>query len=278
MTEKPRRKNLRARRKCIFCDQSGQSNPISNEHFWPEWMHPHLPRRPLAYKWHARQVVRLQQASVKRDKPQQGSAYTVTFKVVCKSCNETWMNEIEEKARPILIPMLCGLPITLSVEDQNHLTTWLALKTMVSEQHVPEDAVLESPARTEFMHRRIIPQSLKIWIAAHDLDEWYTGFWHRTISASRAGQILARRGLKNIQTTAFGVGHLFVLSSASTFPDFELNLDGVTGVRQLWPIQDSEIVWPTENLSLGKLNALAEILTLLPSSGIAEWRAYDSWP
>src|SRR4051812_4197374 len=132
MAKKSKRKNIRLPRRCIFCGGGNiRGNSMSKEHLWPEWMHPYLPKLPGAKKEDS--YVRKTNKTIvqKYKKAQQGHAYTKTLKVVCKNCNETWMSQIEENAKPILIPLLQGLSFALNEIDNVKLATWFALKIMV---------------------------------------------------------------------------------------------------------------------------------------------------
>ena len=49
------------------------------------------------------------------------------------TCNGGWMREIEDRARPILIPLIKGEEIRLSPADQSVIAAWAALKAIVGE-------------------------------------------------------------------------------------------------------------------------------------------------
>jgi hypothetical protein len=214
MSKKPKRKNLKLPRKCIFCEGGGtQNNPMTEEHIWSEWMHPYLPKIPNAKKSEVYELLRMNAwVTQTRKKPQQGHVYTKTIKAVCKNCNETWMRSIEENIKPILIPLLRGQPFTLRQKEKIKLATWLTLKVLVEEQEYPAEAVVQQQTRTEFMKSRKIPEETKIWIGIHDTDHWYTGLWHRTLTATLGPTPPITGRLKNIQSTAFGIGHVFSLT------------------------------------------------------------------
>jgi hypothetical protein len=55
-------------------------------------------------------------------------AYSVTVGVVCERCNNTWMSELESRAKPYLEPMLHDHGRLLHEGGQRTLATW-ALKT-----------------------------------------------------------------------------------------------------------------------------------------------------
>jgi hypothetical protein len=108
-----------AGRRCIFCDGS----PVSREHVLPEWFRKmvnideprpgsvthHTPGNPTEIDFEAIPVSR-------------------TAKVVCESCNNGWMSQLEAKAAVILTPLLQGQSGQLSEDDLAVLAQW-AFKT-----------------------------------------------------------------------------------------------------------------------------------------------------
>jgi hypothetical protein len=245
-------------RKCIFCGEGGSGNPMSGEHVWSEWMHPYLPEIPHVKKWGVYRRLRgAWEAIIDHQKPQQGHAYTLTIKAVCKRCNETWMSEIEADAKPILVPMLRGLHITLRQPEKIKLARWFALKVMVAEQRQPRDAVVGEVERRAFGTTRVIPDSFQIWIGAHDLDVWYSGYWHQSMTASLTPALPPRR---TIQASAIGVGHILSLSVVCTLAGYDISPRMPGKIERLWPVTDDDIRWPLPTLTLHEARDLALIL------------------
>lgn len=84
---------------CIFCD--GRS--LAGEHVWPRWMRhtvPHEPGRELAQS-------RVHQANPVDEMNFQArwGSFNRKAKIVCKPCNDGWMEGLEREARPILEPL-----------------------------------------------------------------------------------------------------------------------------------------------------------------------------
>jgi hypothetical protein len=92
--------------KCIFC---GDPPPLTGEHVFPRWSHKYLP--PTAETKHeSLRGIR---------NPHESKHYSVTrsgdirhWKVICvchARCNNGWMRtQIEETAKPILVPLIKG--------------------------------------------------------------------------------------------------------------------------------------------------------------------------
>jgi hypothetical protein len=147
---------------------------MSEEHIWPEWMHPFLPKFKAPNKQEAYQTIRLGLLIAQsRRKVQQGHVYTKRLKLVCKRCNETWMDGIEEAVKPTMVPMLQGKRIRLRHADKVAVSIWIALKVMVTESEEPRDTVISQVDRTIFMKTGQIPKHLSIWIGHHNTQDWY---------------------------------------------------------------------------------------------------------
>jgi len=247
---------------------------MTEEHLWAEWMHPYLPTLPDAQKEEVYRIARNRRTVLTHNKIQQGQVYTKRLKVVCKKCNNTWMSGIEERVKPILIPLIQGVPITLTEEYKVKLARWIVLKVMAAECENSSDAVLAQESRTEFMDTLVIPRGMKIWISNHDSESWYTGYWHQTLTATLTRRPPITGGHKNIQTTAFGVGHMFSLAFVTTLEGFdcEPNVESLGIGRQLWPLRRRNIVRPLPILSESDVDRLATSIRELLASPNVEWR------
>jgi hypothetical protein len=262
-----------ASRKCIFCG----GRPLAGEHVWPQWMHPLLPKLENPEKVQAYYVLRqerLVRPPMKKTQP--GHTYTKKIRNVCKKCNETWMSAIEEQAISVLTPILQGMPVTLTVEFQQVLAAWIALKVMVIDQEDGHDGVIPIEAREKFMERRIIPDAVRLWIGYHDDEGWYATCWRRTIQATLSNQPAPiRRDIKNMQTTTFGVGHLLIFAFVTTLAELEFKpaaLEGIGVIGQLWPPPDRMIVWPMPTIAPFDIAALSESILHLMRAPFAKWR------
>jgi hypothetical protein len=247
---------------------------MTEEHLWSEWMHPYLPQLMNAKVQAGRQIVRRGKI-MSENMIRPGHVFTKRFRLVCKRCNTGWMSGVETDVKRILIPLLQGQPIMLRRGDRKKLAIWIALKVMVAECIDPSDAVLDQFARDDFKMLLKIPRQLKIWIGKHDLPNWYTGFWHRTLLANLNPEF-PQSGFKNIQTTTFGIGHLFVFSFATTLSQFNLNPGHIyrDTIRQLWPLVDTAIGWPPPALSNDDAGNLAGSLAHVMSAPFAQWRGF----
>jgi hypothetical protein len=185
------------------------------------------------------------------------------------------MSGIEEAAKRILIPILQGQTVIISQTHQRALAKWIFLKMIVAENERPRDRVLQQETLSRFYHRRAIPSGVKIWISHHDSEAWYTGYWHRTLTATTTPIEPIFRSLKNIQTSAFGVGRLFTFTYMTTLFDFEFDFEQIEGmgvVRRLWPLRSGDIVWPMRTISDQAADWIATTIDRILAEPWAEWR------
>jgi hypothetical protein len=274
-----RQQPKRASRKCIFCGEGGTpGNPMTEEHLWPEWMHPYLPQLPGIKTRAGRHRIRVGEILVER-KLREGHVFTKRYKLVCKRCNTVWMSKIESDAKPLLIPLLRGVPITLLRNHRITISRWIALKVMVTECIDALDAVVTESERENFMLTRHVPHSMRIWIGTHNSQDWYTAYWHQTLLAhfgNAPPETPPLASFKNIQTTTIGVGHIFFLSFVTTIDDlkFNPNVGALRFIRRLWPMRDRPIVWPLPALSGDQADRLANCLRELARSPIVQWMPF----
>lgn len=76
----------------------------------------------------------------------------------CKRCNTTWMKALEDRVRPILIPLMEGRTTTLTPVQQRIIVRWL-LKTVMNYEF------LKGRKHTTYFHqneRHAIMQSLQV--------------------------------------------------------------------------------------------------------------------
>lgn len=260
-------------RKCIFCEGGGVSgNPMSDEHLWPEWMHPYLPKLENPHRDETYQYVSTTTKAAGIHKQiRQGHVYTRKFHVVCGNCNNGWMGNIETDTKEILIPLIQGRQATLLRNDRRRLATWIALKVMVVDGEIPTDSVISQAARAAFKEVRKIPSGLKIWIAQHDSITWYSGLRYLPIRGVMELEKGALTEGKNIQTTAIGFGHLFSFALVPGRLNFKFNINitvALPNVRQLYPIREQAIQWPLPTLGDSHVDRLSQVIKEFPG-----WRA-----
>lgn len=250
---------------------------MSEEHIWPEWMHqrlmPYIPdSKTTAGHFRARLS-----GTVVEEKTRQGHIFNKRYRLVCTSCNTTWMSGLETAAKPILLPLLDGDKTVLLKRDRQTLARWLTLKLMITECIDAQDAVVTQNERAAFRAARKIPNGLKIWIGTHSSPDWYAQYHHQTLLGTFGPLSSARErspDLKNMQVTAIGIGHVFALFFISAFRVIKLKPYGGI-IRLLWPIQARGLAWPLPELSAVDCNSFAHSLREIDKEPFVRWRPYS---
>jgi len=90
-------------------------------------------------------------------------------KVVCKTCNETWMSEIESKhAKPSMTDLIrLRWPLVIDEKRANSLAIF-AFKTAVVFDHVARNRppFFSRSARRQFRRHLAVPPMVRMWMAA----------------------------------------------------------------------------------------------------------------
>jgi hypothetical protein len=264
-------------RKCIFCGEGGTpGNKMSEEHIWPEWMHPSLlPHISSTNTTAGRFRMRLS-GVITESKTRQGRIFTKRYKLVCQNCNSRWMSGLETDVKPILLPLLEGDRFVLLRKNRRILSSWLALKLMLTECIDPSDAVLTQSEREAFRLKKEIPCIIKIWIGTHNAPNWYSEYSHQTLLGNYGSVPAAAAecggNLKNMQVTALGIGHIFALFYVSRIREIQMKPHG--RIRSLWPIHQAALVWPLTELSGADCDKLALSLREVLKAPFARWVPY----
>jgi hypothetical protein len=150
MPKKPKRANLRGPGCCIFCGAFG----LTHEHLWADWMKEFLPRTQQYHIARKADVGAFTDERVELHR-RTGDLYSRRVYCVCKPCNTGWMSQMQEKAKPYLVPMLRRQPIVHHRRAQTVLSAWVTMMTMVAE-HVYRDKIAIPQCDRDFLraHRK----------------------------------------------------------------------------------------------------------------------------
>jgi hypothetical protein len=141
---------------CAFCPQEGK---LSSEHLWSAWMDDLIPGKKKFTSWNEKGEVARQWLSDDLD---------WTAKVVCKTCNETWMSKIESQhAKPAMTDLIRGktdVPISQSRADS---IAFFAFKTALLFDYIQRNRApfFGTSVRHCFRESLGIPVSVSMWMA-----------------------------------------------------------------------------------------------------------------
>ena len=142
-------------RACIFCGNSADSR----EDAWPRWLTERFQSTELIDVQAERRGVSLKPWRLRRP--------GLAVRCVCRSCNNGWMSDLENKAKPLLEPMLNGKRTILDLAAQTTIAVWGMKIAMVLECiDASEGGRFTSLERTRLRTLSVIPSRTSAWLAA----------------------------------------------------------------------------------------------------------------
>jgi hypothetical protein len=219
-------------RTCIFCGRT----PLTKEHVVGDWA------RRFADS-DQRPILQLcdREGEARDEREWTARAYDRQARVVCASCNNGWMSDLETQVSLLLAPdTLDGRP--LCHDEQTLLATW-AMKTalVLNAAETPDRRVIPSEVARRFGRDQQIPEHTEIWITS------YTGSDDQLPAFAGLGIDLdnrqdSHRGWRDLAVTTFLVGP-FVFQVFFARPELgTMSLTRVfppnTHIPRLWPIAE----------------------------------------
>jgi hypothetical protein len=111
--------------KCVFCGGNGK---MSDEHVWSDWLQKIIPKSEFRFESHY--GIRTNDGTILPDKVfkrRQGAVHSKKARCVCRKCNNGWMSNIVNAAKPFATKLALGEQITVEPDAQAKLSSWLAL-------------------------------------------------------------------------------------------------------------------------------------------------------
>lgn len=218
---------------CIFCaNESG-----SEEHLWPDWMHRLVIFAPINMQEADGPVI------VGQD-PEQ------TINTVCRTCNNGWMSQIEQKCVSRLKPMLLNQPLEIDPGGMKLLTEWAVLRAMVFESIKPRNDNENFYAREEriaFREGQTIPDRTRVWGGA--LEKSHIGYHGTDFTLEEKGE---RVGTGSVGTVY--AGHI-VMQVVTEHLSVEAQPGGIIvpppgpwdqRLVEIHPNRPRRVNWPTQ--------------------------------
>jgi hypothetical protein len=142
-------------RSCVFCG----ATPLTKEHVLPQWLRDALGVSQLRVRYirHTRDTLR----------HHDGPAFLEQVRVVCATCNNGWMNDLEESVRQFLPTLITGRQVLIEEAEQRALARW-SLKTMLMYQYTHNErhrGVIPEPDYTEFYVTRELSRDMTARVA-----------------------------------------------------------------------------------------------------------------
>lgn len=170
---------------------------------------------------------------------------------VCKTCNNEWMNRVDDAAFPFVSEMIRGNPITLDAAAQCAVATWFAKVAITSRFSLIAPAPLEAKWATDLYRTASISPLWHVWLGTYDGNWplWYVPEDVRVEKAKGAppfleppepnAAVLYEHGV----VASLALGHLFLqMIGFSGVGDPELAPP--VELIEVWP-SGADVKWPT---------------------------------
>ncbi len=148
---------------CIFCHGTDADIEITREYTFSKWVSEVLP--PAGVKPH----ISCKRSAIFASRPSKTWHATEAVgharRVVCMSCEATWIAKLERAVQPLLTPMIKGHDVELTPQEQITVATWAVLKAAAFECAWTGDPVLTGPDRGMIKTHSRPPASLQVRLA-----------------------------------------------------------------------------------------------------------------
>jgi hypothetical protein len=248
-------------KRCIFCGATG----MSREHIWGDWLKKCLTATMTRHTSSVHVVNPPGVRDVRSFQIRAGDPFGSKVRVVCTTCNNTWLSGIQDAAKPLLIPMLIGQTSVLGDDAQKTIATWAAMATMTAEHVMKEESLIAvSQTDREWLWKNGTPSpDWRIWIGRYQRHRLAERWTHCSVPIYEREPVIAPSGLPqcNTQTTTFMVGEFFVHVLSGSFANQVRDWDWRTWPRahqvltQIWPVKESMTVWPIRAASVTDADA-----------------------
>jgi hypothetical protein len=197
---------------------------MTREHIWGDWLKAFVRRDTNKHHFHAQRIHRPGAAPTSTTTLKAGDPINSKVRVVCGTCNNTWLSQLQEKAKPLLIPLIRGDRAALGQNGQERLAAWCAMATMTAEYIDPDPHSIAVPQseRDWLMNHRTAPDGWPVWVGHYKRHKWVPRWAHFTFPMLDA-EDMPKPGdteppLPNTQVTTFTVGQLYVHVVSSAYP------------------------------------------------------------
>lgn len=226
---------------CIFC----QGNGLSKEHFWPDWLKDYI--ETTHSDKHTTEVYSgdvKSNAELEKKNKRPGNLITKKFRVVCTNCNNEWMSELEEKAKPFILSAIKNKKLTLNKDELLLFTKWIVMKVMVAEHNHDGTQVTPAQDLKEFYKNQTIPSYYRVYIGRHNTDTSSAYCRHScTLARTMDGPVCSMEGMeRNTQSVSFLIGPLFIFVYACREQD--------THIWRDIKLNQMTCIYPSERKSL----------------------------
>jgi hypothetical protein len=247
--------------RCIFCTGTG----LTKEHVFPDWLNDVLPRGKYNKHERLRSFDPARPGNpvvLDATRIHQGGPANRRVRVVCGSCNSGWMGNLQDRAKPVLVPLIRGESCAIGAAARNLIASWTAMTAMTAELMQQPSSILPRD-RDHLWREGEPPSNWQIWMGYYDGSANVFSYaaakcsWRpKSVSPAELEQVPA----VNTQTTSmfFGKLYLYVFSSAAKrLGPMQLGEAIRPKLHPIWPPRSSDTSWPCDlRLTEGEVGEL----------------------
>jgi hypothetical protein len=86
------------------------------------------------------------------------------LRVVCGECNNGWMSRLQNRAKPILLPLILGEKAQLRRTAQTLIASWATMTAMVAEFAIPSTVTSPQSERVWFQANQVPAPNWRVWL------------------------------------------------------------------------------------------------------------------
>ncbi len=140
---------------CGYCGGPG----TTKEHIFGRWA-----VRRIGLTPHTKVIHSVYQSSTPGPVSRPGSPRSLSLKIACKTCNNHWMGDIQDSARPIIERIAKGDWFQPSGEERLALARWAVLVVMSWQFAHLETMTITTSERKHYSESDSVPADWRIWI------------------------------------------------------------------------------------------------------------------
>lgn len=243
---------------CVFCGGFG----LTKEHVIPKWIRPLLSDGPASHtrltQTFAANPLKSKIPALGPEISRQGYLFNTKLRMVCKDCNEGWLNTCEQEIKPTLSKLIVGEHVFLDKAAQAKISRWAGLRTAIWEKKDPASGSLRKGDYDALKNCEQLNSTWRVYAAPYRGHGSLLRLNHLSAAVTKYhGEPIA---VYNTQMTLIGLEKLllYTVSTWAENPETLLAKLAPTGMIRIWPYQ-FPVQWKDANeLSVQQIVAILE--------------------
>lgn len=236
----------RLAKSCFWCGTQGD---LTKEHVWPRWM---VPYAHDLQGHHAEAVFKVGRSNEgawstteQSTRSKQGSQLTAKVREVCRRCNNGWMSELEQAAKPLLLRLMSPPPLgALSLDPTQSalIASWALKGAWMRELTSRGTPTATRQMRSYLGSTGMPPPGARVWIAQHQGQlRWDTR--SASVDLLHQDRPLDRSESRRLLLCTLTFAGLALLSRTVSGAGIPEQIPNPEYWLALWPVKEA-VVWP----------------------------------